>query len=82
MTDIEISMRTILAELMGISPQQISTTATFFELGMDSFIGLRFAKKINELLDIEIELEWVFDYPTIQQLAQFLETHPHRQASV
>jgi acyl carrier protein len=48
-------------------------TTSFADLGMDSLVGLRFSRKIQDLLGVEIELEWLFDYPTIRQLSEFLD---------
>jgi acyl carrier protein len=79
MTDFESSMRTILGELMGIPPEELSSAATFSELGMDSLVGLRFAKKIQQLYGIEIEFEWIFDYPTIGALSAHLAALPVAQ---
>jgi acyl carrier protein len=45
---------------------------TFAEQGVDSLIGLRFVRKIQDLVELDIELEWIFDYPTVQKLAEFL----------
>ena len=63
----------ILAAVIEVEPQQLSTTKTFGEQGVDSLIGLRFARKIEELTGNEVDLEWLFDHPTIEQLAVFLE---------
>ncbi len=55
-----------------------STEATvhtgFAELGLDSIAGLRFARKAQDALGMHIELEWLFDYPSVAELARFLET--------
>jgi len=72
-------MKAMLAEVMNVEANDISSTATFAQLGMDSLTGLRFARKIKDAFGIEIELEWIFDYPTIEQLAGYLDTHPALQ---
>lgn len=73
MTRREERLRDALAELMEIDAHEISLTMTFAEQGVDSLVGLRFARKIEELCGMETELEWLFDYPTIRQLSQFLD---------
>lgn len=62
-----------LADLLETDVQQISPTMSFDDLGLDSLLGLRFARKIGELTNVETDLEWIFDYPTVRQLSGFLE---------
>lgn len=45
----------------------------FDALGLDSLTSLRFARKAQDALGVEIDLEWLFDHPTIADLACFLE---------
>lgn len=73
MTKYEQYLREVLAELMDVDAQQLSLTATVFDQGMDSLVGLRLARKVQDFVGAEIELEWIYDYPTLQQLAGFLE---------
>lgn len=72
MTDLEQSLQTLLASLVERETAQISVTQLLSEQGVDSLIGLRFARKIQDLTGREVELEWLYDYPTIRQLANFL----------
>ena len=73
MTTRELCLIEILADLIKIEAQQLSLTMTLTEQGVDSLIGLRFARKIQDVYDTEVDLEWLFDYPTIRQLSQFLD---------
>ena len=73
--NIETRMLQTLADLLGVDVQQISPTMNFGELGLDSLLGLRFARKIGELTNVETDLEWIFDYPTVRELSGFLEHH-------
>jgi acyl carrier protein len=73
MTPRESSLREMLAELMEIEARELSLTMTFAEQGVDSLVGLRFARRIQDVTGIDVELEWVFDYPTIRQLAKFID---------
>ena len=73
MTIGEQHLREALAELLGSEVHKVSVTTSFADLGMDSLTGLRFSRKIQDLLGVEMELEWLFDYPTIRQLSQFLD---------
>lgn len=63
-----------LADVMEIPPAQVSTTVSFAEQGLDSLTALRLARKIHDRTAIEIELEWLLDYPTILELERFLGT--------
>lgn len=71
----ELWLRDALADLMGVDPSEVSLTNSFAEQGLDSLVGLRLARKLQDALEIEIELEWLFDYPSIRELSQFLENH-------
>jgi acyl carrier protein len=71
--NIEVCLRDLLAELMEVDPQVISTTSTFSELGVDSLVGLRFVRRVRDVVGVEIELESVFDYPTLAQLAFYVQ---------
>lgn len=73
MTQYEQYMQLSLAELMELPPAQISLSLPLSEQGVDSLIGLRLARKLNELTGSEIDLEWIYDYPSIELLARFME---------
>jgi acyl carrier protein len=61
-----------LAEVMEMPPTQVSPSKSFIEQGLDSLTALRLARKIHDRTAIEIELEWLLDYPTILELERFL----------
>ena len=71
--NIENRLRHALADLLEVDVQQISPTMSFDDLGLDSLLGLRFARKVGEVIDVETDLEWIFDYPTVRELSGFLE---------
>ena len=71
--NIESRLRQALADLLEVDVQQISPTMSFDDLGLDSLLGLRFARKVGEVIDVETDLEWIFDYPTVRELSGFLE---------
>lgn len=66
-------LRDVLAELMEIDASQISLDQSFSEQGVDSLTGLRLTRKLEDQLGVEVELEWLFDHPSIQELARFLD---------
>ncbi|MFC3377479.1 acyl carrier protein [Rugamonas sp. CCM 8940] len=82
MSMLEQGLRDVLAQLIEVDPQQLSVTVNLSEQGVDSLLGLRFARKIEDLTGSPVELEWLFDYPTIRQLAGFLEQRAATSAAV
>lgn len=68
-------LRDVVAELMEVDASQISAEQSFSEQGVDSLIGLRLTRKLEDRLGVEVELEWLFDHPSIQALARFLDEH-------
>jgi acyl carrier protein len=61
-----------IAEVMGLAPDSVSRSRSFFEQGMDSLAGLRICRRLGDRLGFEVDIEWVFDHPTIDLLASFL----------
>lgn len=72
MTNFTQHLTHFLADVLETEARLVAPDLTFEEQGMDSLNGMRFARKIQDLLGREIELECLFDYPTITQLASFL----------
>lgn len=62
-----------LAEVLEVDPSQISVTQTFAEIGVDSLLGLRLTRKLEDQLGTEVELEWIFDNPSVRELSWFLD---------
>ncbi|MFJ8403579.1 acyl carrier protein [Streptomyces microflavus] len=54
------------------SGQRVDRRTTFVDLGLDSASIVSIAGKASEQLGTEVPPEWLFDHPTIQQLASFL----------
>lgn len=73
MNKTETLLSTALADLMKVSPDQLSVTMTFDEIGVDSLVGLRFIKKIRNVTGIQIEQQEIFDHPSMRALAQLLD---------
>ncbi|GAB3356902.1 acyl carrier protein [Lysobacter tyrosinilyticus] len=69
----EIWLAAALAEVLEVDASQISATETFAQIGVDSLLGLRLTRKLEDQLGVEVELEWVFDHPSIRELAGFLD---------
>jgi hypothetical protein len=71
--DHEEIVRRALGSVLEVSADSLVPTALFADYGVDSLIGLRFARRLEEELDAPVEIEWLFDHPTIRQLAVFLD---------
>ena len=78
MKNFEPRLLELLAQVMGTDPNSVSATVDLADQGVDSLTGLRFARKIEDLTGSEVKLEWLFDNPTLEQLAAFLESLPSR----
>jgi acyl carrier protein len=61
-----------IAEVMGLDAAAVSRTQSFFEQGLDSLAGLRMCRRLGDRIGFEVDIEWVFDHPTIELLAAFL----------
>lgn len=72
MTRYEQCLTELLAELVG-EPRQFSLTETFLDQGIDSFLALRLVRGIEDRLGVTVDLESLYDYPSIEQLAKFIE---------
>jgi acyl carrier protein len=65
-------MAEIIAEHTGGDAAEIAETTTFEELGVDSLDTVEMVMKLEEELDVELELEGKFD--TVGDLAKFIES--------
>ena len=71
-SQLEELMRNALAPILDTTPDLVATTIPFDELGLDSLLALRFARRLHDLTGLEVDLEYLFDYPTVAELAAFL----------
>ena len=61
------------SEILGV--RTIGKTDNFFETGGDSLLGLRMVNRLRDSLGEHVSLVVVFEAPTIQALAQILESN-------
>lgn len=73
MTKREQLLRDGLARLLDMDSREISLDTPFAQLGVDSLLGLRYARHIADQLRVEIDLEWLYEYQNIRELSQFLD---------
>jgi phthiocerol/phenolphthiocerol synthesis type-I polyketide synthase C len=65
----------LVAAVMGLpSSQSLNPTADFFELGMDSLMNVLLQRALTETLGEVLPQSIVFDYPTVEELADYLVT--------
>ncbi len=58
---------------MGLdSPQTLDPSAGFFQFGMDSLMSVTLQRALAESLGIAVPASAVFDYPTVEALADYL----------
>jgi acyl carrier protein len=63
----------LVAAVMGLpSPQSLNPSADFFELGMDSLMSVILRRALAESLGEELPESAVFDFPTVELLADYL----------
>ena len=73
-TAIEKQLQTIWQSILHYDA--IGIKVSFFELGGQSLKGALIGAEITELLKVNISLKELFTYPTIQQLAAYIEGQP------
>ena len=61
---------------------KVSANISFFDLGADSLSTIRLVSEIYSKLDFKINIQDVYTYPTISELAKYLETLSSHSTSV
>ena len=61
-----------IAEVNGVAPVTISTTAPFTSLGLDSATSITLAGDLEAWLGIDVDGTALFEHPTIERLAAHL----------
>ena len=68
-------VRAQVAAAMGLaSPQSLDPSAGFFQSGMDSLMSVTLQRSLSESLGEALPASVVFDYPTVEALADYLAT--------
>ncbi|WP_166923294.1 SDR family NAD(P)-dependent oxidoreductase [Flavobacterium poyangense] len=68
----EGELKNILAALLYLESEEVSTTDTFVSLGLDSILGIEFVKKINKEFGIQCATSLLYSYPTVSDLHAYL----------
>ncbi|HNP59096.1 MAG TPA: amino acid adenylation domain-containing protein, partial [Gordonia sp. (in: high G+C Gram-positive bacteria)] len=64
----EEAVAAVFAEVLGVSPDQVSATASFFELGGNSLSATRLVARVGEALGVALTVRDVFEAPTVAAL--------------
>jgi acyl carrier protein len=70
---------TQIAEQLGIEPQAIDVHLSFSEYGLDSITGVSLAGDLEEWLNLSLSPTLLWDYSTVDTLAQYLAEAVVRQ---
>lgn len=62
-----------LARLLKTPAESLSLTVPIDEQGVDSFLGLRFARGVHKATGVELDLTTLTDRPTLQELAALID---------
>ncbi|MCX7747899.1 MAG: SDR family NAD(P)-dependent oxidoreductase [Clostridia bacterium] len=79
---LEDELRASLAEALYIDPKKVETDRNFVDMGLDSIVGVEWIRMINKQYGLSIGATKIYDYPTIRELAGFLEEELKKQKSV
>jgi amino acid adenylation domain-containing protein len=72
MTEMETSLATVWRDVLGMDV--VGPNDDFFDLGGQSLTAMQVIARISDTLGLEVELQDVFDHPTIAALATRLES--------
>ncbi len=70
-TGTEAAAAAVVAELLGV--EEIGADQNFFLLGGHSMFGAQLIVRLEELFDVEITLRYLFDHPTVAEIAAEVE---------
>jgi acyl carrier protein len=71
--ELEKELVDIWSGLLNLEKEKISTNANFFQLGGHSLRAITMSTKIHKQLDVRVPLTKIFQSPTIQALARYIE---------
>jgi acyl carrier protein len=71
-----------IAEALAVAPEIIDINRPFAEYGLDSLAAVGVTGELEEWMNILIPATLLWDYPTVNEIAQFLEAEYCRQTQV
>ena len=69
-------VRSALAKVIGVAPEDVDADAAFVEQGVDSLAGLRFTDELARRLGAELGTNLIYDHPTPTLLAEAIAAMP------
>lgn len=75
--DLEREIAEVWAKIL--NKELINTRDNFFEIGGNSLKGVRFVNYIRKKFNLDFGLEHIFHYPTIAEIADFIEKAGNKQ---
>jgi acyl carrier protein len=81
--DVEYTLTTIWQNLLGI--EKVGVHDNFFELGGHSLLATRLLKQLGDTFQIELPLQSLFEFPTVETLSRTLianETEPGKTEKI
>ena len=73
MSGLQSWMLSELAALLGVAESEVSATRPLMEQGVDSVSLVRLSGMLSERLDVELDPMLLYDHPTVEKLAAWLE---------
>ena len=64
-----------LVEILGVERREVEAGRPFAELGVDSLMAVDLVDRINRGLDIVLRTTVLFDHPSVEALAAYIESH-------
>lgn len=71
-TQTEITLEKLWSKILDIN--NISINANFFDLGGDSLCSIKLISEIYSALNVKVSIKDIFNNPTIESLAKFIDT--------
>lgn len=65
-------IRTLVAKEMRVEPQTLDPQQKFISYGLDSIVALSVSGDLEDLTQLELEPTLLWDYPTINALAEYI----------
>jgi amino acid adenylation domain-containing protein len=72
-TEIEAATASVVAELLKVDVEEIGMDQNFFLLGGHSMLGAQLIVRLEALFGVEITLRYLFDHPTLEEIAATVE---------
>jgi amino acid adenylation domain-containing protein len=72
-TRIEAAIASVVAELLDVDVEQLGIDQNFFLLGGHSMLGAQLIVRVEDLFGVEISLRYLFDHPTLAEIATEVE---------